>query len=64
MAFSRNPQIKLGYLVAPSGLGTQSKGETLELLLPTPAAACRSKQCEWRVAAEVVTYRRVEWAMN
>ena len=32
---SRNPKIKLGSLVAPSGRCTQSEGETLELLLTT-----------------------------
>jgi len=34
-ALSRDPKIKLGSLVAPSGRRTQSKGETLELLLTT-----------------------------
>jgi hypothetical protein len=32
-ALSRNSRIKLGYLVAPWGRPTQSKGGTLELLL-------------------------------
>jgi hypothetical protein len=30
----------------------------------TPAAAFRAKQCDCGVAAEVITYRRVEWAIN
>jgi hypothetical protein len=34
-ALSRDPKIKLGSLVAPSGRHTQSEGETLELLLTT-----------------------------
>ena len=34
-ALSRDPKIKLGSLVAPTGRRTQSKGETLELLLIT-----------------------------
>jgi hypothetical protein len=63
--------------VTPSGLRTQSEGETLELLLAThfldsvfteevvaPAAACLAKRCDWRVAADIVTYRRVEWVIN
>jgi hypothetical protein len=29
-----------------------------------PAAAYRAKLCDWRVAAEVVTYRKVEQAIN
>jgi hypothetical protein len=70
-ALSREPKTKLGSLVTPSGLQTQSEGETIELLLAThfpdsvfieemaaPAAACRAKQCDWRVAAEVVTYKK------
>ena len=28
------------------------------------AAACRNKRCDWWVAAEVVTYSRVEWISN
>jgi hypothetical protein len=34
-ALSRDPKIKLGYLMALSGMCTESKGETLELLLAT-----------------------------
>jgi len=34
-ALSRDPKIKLGSLVAPSGRRTQSEGETLEMLLTT-----------------------------
>jgi hypothetical protein len=52
-ALSREPKIKLGSLVAPSGRRTQSEGETLELLLTTHLG----------VAAKVVTYRRVEWTV-
>jgi hypothetical protein len=29
-----------------------------------PAAAFRAKKCDWGVVVEVVTYRRVEWAIN
>jgi hypothetical protein len=29
-----------------------------------PAAACCAKRCDWWVAAEVVTYGTVEWAIN
>jgi hypothetical protein len=76
-ALSRDPKTKLGSLVTPSGLRIQSKGEILELLLAThfpdsvftgvvvaPAVACRTKRCDWRVAADIVTYRRVQWAIN
>ena len=34
-ALSRDPKIRLGSLVAPSGGRTQSEGETLDLLLAT-----------------------------
>lgn len=30
----------------------------------TPAAACRAKQCDSQVVAEIVTYRRMEWEIN
>ena len=75
-ALSRDPKIKLESLVA-LGRHTQSKGETLELLLVThfhelvvteevvaPAAACCTKRLDWKVAGRVVTYRRVEWAID
>jgi hypothetical protein len=68
-AVSRDPKIELGFLVAPSGMCTQSKGEALEPLLAThfpslvvsegmaaPAAAHHARQCGWWVAAKFVTY--------
>jgi hypothetical protein len=74
-ALSRDSKIKLGTLVAPSWRRTQSKGETLELLLVThfpksmvteeaPSAACCAKRLDWWVAWRVVTYRRVEWTID
>jgi len=64
-------------LVAPSRRRSQSEGGTLELLLTAhfpnsevteemadPAAARRAGCSDWRVAARVVTYRRVEWAID
>jgi len=76
-ALSKDPKIKVGSLVAPSGKHMQSKGNTLELLLAThfpnsvvtenmaaSAAAHHIKQCDWWVALEVVIYGRVEWAIN
>jgi hypothetical protein len=76
-ALSRDPKIKLGSLVAPSGRRTQSEGETLELLLTkhfpsseatqeiaAPAAALLARCSDWKLAARVVTYRRVEWAID
>jgi hypothetical protein len=64
-------------LVAPSGRRTQSEGETLELLLNThfpnsevtqksaaPAAVLLATCPDWRLATRVVTYRRVEWAID
>jgi hypothetical protein len=63
--------------VAPSEEKTQSEGETLELLLTThfpdsgvtqesavPAAALLARCPNWRLATRVVTYRRVEWAID
>jgi hypothetical protein len=63
--------------VARSGTRTQSSGETLELLLvihfpnsvvtdevAASAAARYAERLGWRVAAKVVTYRRVEWAID
>jgi hypothetical protein len=29
-----------------------------------PAAARRATRVEWRVAARIITYRRVEWAIS
>ena len=76
-ALSRDPKIKLGSLVAPSGSRTQSDGETLERLLTThfpnsgvkqesaaPAAALLARRPDWRLAIKVITYRRVEWATD
>jgi len=55
----------------------QSKGETLDLLLATqlpnsaviereaaPAAACRAKRLDRHMAARVVTYGRMVWAID
>jgi hypothetical protein len=55
----------------------QSEGETLDLLLAThfpdsdvvegdgvPAAVCRDTHVDWWVAARIITYRRVEWAIG
>jgi hypothetical protein len=74
---SRDPKIRLGSLVAPSGGCTESEGEIMDLLLAThfpnsvitergevPAAACCAKCLDWRVAAGIVTYRRVRWATD
>jgi len=76
-ALSRDPKIKLGSLVAPSGGRTRSEGETLELLLTShfpnsgvtlevaaPATALLARRTDWRLAARVITYRRVEWSID
>ena len=76
-ALPRDPKIKLGSLVAPTGRQTQSKEETLELLLTThfpnsgvtqelaaPVAALLARRPNWRLATRVVTFRRVEWAID
>jgi len=76
-ALSKEPKIKLVSLVAPTGRRTQSKGETLELLLTThfpnsgvtqelavPGAALLARHPDWRLATRVVTFRRVEWAID
>jgi hypothetical protein len=76
-ALSRDPKIKLGSLVAPLGRCMQSKGETLEFLLTThlpnsevtqelaaPLSTLLARRSSWRLAARVVTYRRVEWAID
>jgi hypothetical protein len=76
-AISRDPKLKLGSLVAPSGRRPQSDGETLELLLIThfpnseatqelaaPAAALLGRRSDWWLAARLVIYRRVERATD
>jgi len=76
-ALSRDPKIWLGSLVAPSGKRMQSEGETLDLLLAIhfpnstvrvggliPTADCCSKRLDWWVAARIVTYRKVRWAID
>jgi hypothetical protein len=72
-----DPKIKVGSLVAPSGGRTRSEGETLERLPTThftnsvvtqevaaPATALLARPSNWRVATRVVTYRKVEWAID
>jgi len=76
-ALSRDPKIRLGSLVAPAGGHTQSKGETLDLLLAThfpnsvvierelvPATARHTKHLDWWVATRIVTYWRVVWVID
>ena len=76
-ALSRDLKTRLGSLVAPTGERTQSERETLDLLLPihfldsaavegdvVPAAASRATRVDWRGAARIITYRRVEWAID
>ena len=66
-----------GSLVAHSGRCTQSEGETLELWLnthfpnleviqelPAPLAALLARCSDWRLASRVVTYRKIEWAID
>ena len=63
--------------MAPIGERTQSEGETLDLLLAThfpesdaveggvvPDSACRATRVDWRVAAGIITCRRVEWVID
>lgn len=63
--------------MAPSGRRKQSEGETLELLITrnflhsevteemaASASALRARRSDWRVAARVVSYRRVEWVID
>jgi len=74
---SSDPKIKLGSLLAPSCRRTQSKGETIELLLATlfpnslvteevmaPAAARSAKCFDCQVAPRVATYTGVEWPID
>jgi hypothetical protein len=76
-ALSRGSKIRMGSLIAPSGLRTQSEEETLDLLLATnfPGSTCaeggvvsttadHTNRLDWQMAAKVVTYRRVEWAID
>jgi len=63
--------------VAPTGRCTQSEEETLELLhtthfpnsdvtqeVATPAATLLSRRPDCRLARRLVTYRRVQWAID
>jgi hypothetical protein len=77
-ALPRDPTSKVGsWVVAPSGRRKQSEGETLELLITrkflhsevteemaASASALRARRSDWRVAARVVSYRRVEWVID
>jgi len=62
--------------VAPTREGTQSEGETLDFLFVThfpdsdvvegggvPATAHHATRMDCRVAARIITYRRVKWAI-
>jgi len=74
---SRDPKIRLGSLVAPSGGRIKSEAETPDLLLGShfpnsvvlegealSAAVCHAKSLDWLVAARIVTYRKVGWATD
>jgi len=76
-ALYRNPKIKVGSLVALIGRPMQSEAETLERLLTThfpnsgvtqelaaPAAALLARCPDWRLSTRVVTFRKVEWAID
>ena len=67
----------LGTLVAHSGISTQPGAENSELLLTThfpnsevtqdltaPAVVLLVRRSDWRLAARVVTCRRVEWSID
>ena len=66
MALSRDPNNRLGSLVAPSRRRAQSEEETSVAIEreAAPAAARLAKRLDWRVAAKVVTYGRVVWAID
>jgi hypothetical protein len=75
-ALSKDPKVRLGSLVVPSGQHTQTEGETLDLLLHThfPGSGAvkeevlptfsRTMRLDWQVAKRVITYRRVVWAIE
>jgi len=76
-ALSRDPKIKLGSLVAPSGRRTQPEEETLVLLLTTHfpnsevtlelaalTAALLVRRSDSRLATRMVNYRKVEWTID
>ena len=76
-ALSREPKIKLGSLVAPWSRRTQSERESLEVFLTTPfpnlgvtqnsaapAASLLARRPDLSLATRMVTYKRVEWAVE
>jgi hypothetical protein len=76
-ALSKDPKVRLGSLVALSGGHTQSKGDTLDLLLHThfpdleaieegvaSIFTGRATRLDWQVATKDVTNRRVIWATH
>ena len=76
-ALSRDPKTRLGSLVAPTRECTQSKGDTLDLLLDAhfpnsaaveggvvPTTACHATRVAWQVTAGIITYLRVDWAID
>jgi hypothetical protein len=75
-ALSKDPKVRLGSLVVPSGQHTQSEEEALDLLLNTNFPGSRvvgegalgnfgcTARLDWQVAKQVVTYRRVVWAID
>jgi hypothetical protein len=76
-AVSRDPNVKLGFLVASPGRRTQSEGGSLEPLVTThfrnsevtqelaaPAAALHVGRSDWKLAARVITYITVEWTID
>ena len=76
-AISRDLKIKLGSVVDPTGRRTQSEEETLKLLHIThfpnlgvtqeaaaSTAALLTRRPDWRLLTRVVTFRRVEQALD
>ena len=75
MALSRDPKIKLGSLADPTGRRKQSEEGTLEHTthfpnsgvtqeVAAPTAALLTRRPDWMLATRVVTFRRVEWAID
>jgi len=66
MALSRDPNNRMGSLVAPSRGRAQSEEETSVAIKreAAPVATRHAKRLDWRVAAKVVTYGRVVWAID